>query len=40
MTAPFPLSTSRLTLRLYKPDDLTALLGYYSQPKVARYLLD
>lgn len=40
MTAPFPLSTSRLTLRLYEPDDLTALLGYYSQPQVARYLLD
>jgi RimJ/RimL family protein N-acetyltransferase len=32
-----PIETERLRLRLHRPDDLDALLGYYSDPKVARY---
>lgn len=37
---PFPLRTERLTLRLHEPRDLDALLSYYGDPKVARYLLE
>ena len=32
-----PIETERLCLRLHRPDDLDALLGYYSDPEVARY---
>ncbi|UMG94220.1 GNAT family N-acetyltransferase [Nocardioides sp. TF02-7] len=37
---PFPIETDRLTLRPFRADDLDAVLGYYSLPEVARYLLD
>lgn len=37
---PFPLRTERLTLRLHEPGDLDALLSYYGDPSVARYLLE
>lgn len=40
MPIPLPLSTERLTLRTYLPGDIQALLAYYSDPEVARYLLD
>lgn len=36
---PFPLRTERLTLRLHDESDLDALLSYYGDPDVARYLL-
>lgn len=36
----FPLTTPRLKLRFCEPDDVDALLAYYSQPEVARYLLE
>ena len=36
----FPILTPRLKLRLYESRDLDALLGYYRQPAVARYLLE
>lgn len=32
-----PIETERLRLRLHRPDDLDALLDYYSDPEVARY---
>jgi len=32
-----PIETERLRLRLHRPDDLDALLDYYSHPEVARY---
>jgi RimJ/RimL family protein N-acetyltransferase len=32
-----PIDTERLRLRLHRPDDLDALLDYYSEPEVARY---
>jgi RimJ/RimL family protein N-acetyltransferase len=32
-----PIETERLHLRLHRPDDLDSLLGYYSDPEVARY---
>lgn len=35
-----PLYTDRLTLRPYAGDDADALLGFYSRPEVARFLLD
>lgn len=34
-----PLRTDRLTLRAHTEDDLDALLDYYADPDVARYLL-
>jgi aminoglycoside 6'-N-acetyltransferase len=37
---PLPLTTGRLTLRLYRPEDLEPVLAYYGDPEVARYLLD
>lgn len=37
---PFPLRTERLTLRLHEPRDRDALLSYYGDPKVARFLLE
>ncbi len=37
---PVPLTTGRLTLRLYRPEDLEPSLGYYGDPEVARYLLE
>jgi aminoglycoside 6'-N-acetyltransferase len=37
---PLPLTTGRLTLRLYRPEDLEPVLGYYGDAEVARYLLD
>lgn len=40
MSIPLPLTTDRLTLRTYLPSDMQALLAYYSDPEVARYLLD
>lgn len=40
MPIPLPLVTDRLTLRLHRPGDVEALLAYYSDPEVARYLLD
>lgn len=40
MPIPLPLTTDRLCLRTYLPDDVDALLAYYSDPDVARYLLD
>lgn len=33
-----PIETERLRLRAHRPDDLESLLGYYSDPEVARYL--
>lgn len=38
--SPFPLRTDRLTLRLHEPRDRDALLSYYGDPDVARYLLE
>lgn len=35
-----PLRTERLTLRAHTEGDLDALLSYYSDPEVARFLLD
>lgn len=35
-----PVLTPRLRLRAHRHDDAEALLGIYSQPTVARYLLD
>ncbi len=35
-----PLTTDRLTLRAHESDDEGRLHGIYSQPEVARYLLD
>lgn len=35
-----PVLTPRLRLRTHRRDDAEALLGIYSQPAVARYLLD
>jgi len=37
---PIPLTTARLTLRRYRPDDLGPALEYYGDPDVARYLLE
>jgi aminoglycoside 6'-N-acetyltransferase len=37
---PVPLTTGRLTLRLYRPEDLEPSLEYYGDPEVARYLLE
>ncbi len=37
---PVPLTTGRLTLRLYRPEDLAPSLEYYGDPEVARYLLE
>ncbi|WP_415977004.1 GNAT family N-acetyltransferase [Rhodococcus sp. 077-4] len=34
-----PIHTERLTLRLYQPTDADAILAYYSDPEVCRYLL-
>lgn len=43
MSAPgppaLPLVTERLTLRLYDSEDADALLGYYADDEVSRYLL-
>lgn len=36
----WPLTTQRLTLRPHRADDLDWLLGVYSCPDVARFLLD
>jgi RimJ/RimL family protein N-acetyltransferase len=33
-----PIRTERLLLRTHRPDDLDALLAYYSLPEVARYI--
>ena len=33
-----PISTERLLLRTYRPDDLDATLAYYGDPVVARYI--
>ncbi|NAS22805.1 GNAT family N-acetyltransferase [Herbidospora sp. NEAU-GS84] len=33
-----PIETSRLVMRLFTPDDLTALHSFYSRPDVARFL--
>ena len=33
-----PIQTERLRLRAHRPDDLQALLDYYSDPEVARYI--
>ena len=33
-----PIRTERLRLRAHRPDDLEALLSYYSDPEVARYI--
>jgi aminoglycoside 6'-N-acetyltransferase len=33
-----PIRTERLLLRTHREDDLEALLGYYSDPEVARYI--
>ncbi|MFF0120593.1 GNAT family N-acetyltransferase [Micromonospora arida] len=33
-----PIRTERLVLRAYRPDDVDALLAYYSDPLVARYI--
>lgn len=35
-----PLATERLSLRYYRSDDLEPTLAYYSDPDVARYLLE
>ncbi|MGD7788314.1 GNAT family N-acetyltransferase [Propionibacteriaceae bacterium Y1700] len=35
-----PLITDRLRLRHYRDDDVDAMLSYYADPTVARYLLD
>ncbi len=35
-----PLKTDRLALRLFRSDDLDAILAYQSRPDVARYLLE
>lgn len=35
-----PLRTERLSLRYYRADDLEPTLAYYSDPDVARYLLE
>ncbi|AEG45634.1 GNAT family N-acetyltransferase [Isoptericola variabilis] len=37
---PVPLTTGRLTLRLYQPDDAGPSLEYYGDPEVVRYLLE
>lgn len=37
---PLPLQTARLALRLHRPQDETRLHGIYSQPDVARFLLE
>lgn len=37
---PVPLTTGRLTLRRYRPDDVGPCLGYYGDAEVARYLLE
>ncbi|PFG44779.1 aminoglycoside 6'-N-acetyltransferase [Isoptericola jiangsuensis] len=40
LRAPLPVRTSRLVLRTYAESDLDALLAYYSDPDVARFLLE
>ncbi|MGH3413715.1 MAG: GNAT family N-acetyltransferase [Marmoricola sp.] len=35
-----PIRTERLTLRHFEPGDLDAVLDYYADPEVARYLLE
>ncbi|MCI6574739.1 GNAT family N-acetyltransferase [Corynebacterium kozikiae] len=35
-----PLTTQRLKLRAHTPEDVIALQRFYSQPEVARFLLD
>jgi RimJ/RimL family protein N-acetyltransferase len=40
LRAPLPVRTSRLVLRTYAPGDLDALLAYYADPEVARFLLE
>ncbi|WP_446217769.1 GNAT family N-acetyltransferase [Micromonospora sp. IBHARD004] len=35
---PLPIRTERLLLRKYRVDDVDALLAYYSDPLVARYI--
>ncbi|WP_106265439.1 MULTISPECIES: GNAT family N-acetyltransferase [Isoptericola] len=35
-----PVRTSRLVLRTYRDDDIDALLDYYADPEVARFLLE
>lgn len=40
MAIPLPLTTERLSLRTHRREDESALLAYYSDPEVARYLLD
>lgn len=37
---PLPVTTDRLVLRAYRPDDVEALLAYYADAEVARYLLE
>lgn len=39
-TDPIPVTTARLTLRRYRPEDLEPTLEYYGDPEVARYLLE
>ncbi|WP_392508751.1 GNAT family N-acetyltransferase [Naumannella halotolerans] len=39
-TVTLPIRTERLLLRAYRPDDVADSLAYYSDPEVARYLLD
>jgi aminoglycoside 6'-N-acetyltransferase len=34
------VTTARLTLRTYRPEDLSPSLEYYGDPQVARYLLE
>ncbi len=36
----FPINTERLVLRPHRTEDATSLHAIYSQPEVARYLLD
>ena len=40
MTLELPISTDRLVLRAYRTEDTGAFHAIYSQPEVARYLLD
>lgn len=40
LRAPLPVRTSRLVLRTYAESDLDALLAYYADPEVARFLLE
>lgn len=40
MAIPLPLTTARLTLRPFRTDDVDTLLAIYSDPDLARYLLD